>query len=113
MRVGRSNRIAVYTAGTDLFAATALDRVVQSQYYGTRRCKGGEQETEQNQTSVSRNPYRTVQHTVIILKVTIRAQTEDPYGAGDSSFPGSQNCPQEQELRTLPCAGFAKQWREC
>ena len=78
--------------GRNLGPPTALDGLVDAQHNrGLRWHKGLEQQVQQNPAQLPTGPDRSIQHTVIVLKVHFGTQPHHPQGGTDRAFAGGQD----------------------
>src|SRR4030095_5810881 len=109
MRIRRADRIAIDAASADFGSPAFLGCVIEPQHEWPRRDKGGQQHTKQDETGMTTTPDGAVQNPVIILKLTLVAQTHHTQSTGDGSLTGSENGPDQKNICTAPDT-LAKQW---
>src|SRR5215204_3207696 len=104
MAVRRTHRIPVDPFRFDPGASTSLDRIIQTQHYGSSHGKDMDEQTQQDMTGFSARPYSTIENTVIILKMLFSTQPHYPQNSSHRSFCRTQDGAHEQDLRMFPNA---------
>src|SRR4029450_8980418 len=102
MRIRGADGIAIDAASADFGSPASLGGVIEAQHEWPRRDKSGQQHTKQDETGMTTSPDCAVQNPVIILKLTLVAQTHHPQSTGDGSLTGSENGPDQKNICTAP-----------
>jgi hypothetical protein len=94
--------ITVDPFGCDLRAALSFNRIVQSQDNWTATGKRIDQHLQQNVAAFQTRLYRTVENTMIILKMLFTAQPHYPQDCCNCPLSRRYDCAYEQDLGLFP-----------
>src|SRR5215475_5557391 len=102
MRMGRSHRVTVDAFGFDFGAAPPLNRVVNSKDEFPFRRERGDQQSQQDLTSRQSRPSRSVQDSMIVLKMDLLALAHYAQASCDRAFASGKKSPDQQRFDVFP-----------
>lgn len=102
--VGGANRITVDALGRDPLAATALDRIVQSQDHGATLRKRIDEEPEQDTAAGARAPRRPAEDAVDVYEPPLLRAADDAQDACHRALPRREDRADQQVLGVSPRA---------
>ena len=100
----RSDRVSVTAQLSDPFSAPAFDRIVGSQNDDLLHHQGKDQndQSEQDSRNVQRAPLRPIKHPMVVLKMFLIAQTDDPQASCHSAFAALKQRSEQERFGVLP-----------
>src|SRR5215510_762199 len=111
MRMGRSHRVTVDPFGFDFGATPPLDRVVNPKDEFPFRRERGDQQAQQDLASRQSRPSRSIQDSMIALKMDLLAHAHHAQARRNRAFASGKKSPDQQHFDVFP-NGLGEQRRE-
>jgi hypothetical protein len=109
--MGRSHWVTVDPFGFDFGAAPPLDRVINPKDEFPFRRERGDQQSQQDLASRQSSPSRSIQDSMIVLKMDFLALAHHAQASCDRAFASGKKSPYQKHFDVFP-NGLGEQWRE-
>jgi hypothetical protein len=100
--MGRSHWVTVDPFGFNFGAAPPLNRVINSKDEFPLGRKCGHQQAQQDLASRQSRPSRSIQDTMIVLKMDLLALAHNAQTSRDRAFTGGEKSPDQQHFDVFP-----------